>query len=463
MHSSGTNGRSKSCLNISEVEPRFSSTKLAAAIIRGVLMLAVIFALVMIAAQPAQAQTETVIYNFCSQPGCTDGLDPTGNLILDSAGNLYGTSVLGGNGCPTNPSGCGVVFELSPEGGGGWTQTVLYSFSSVVTGANPILAPLVFDSAGNLYGTTDYGGSDNVGVVFELSPSGSSWTQAVLNSMVYGGAGGKQPEAGLILDAQGNLYGTTTSGGRYNRKRCPTRFGGCGVVFELTPSQGGTWTETVLHTFKGSLDGGIPQAAPILDAQGNLYGTTAVGGANNSGIVWKLTPITKGKKKGQWKEQILHTFKGGTTDGASPWAGLIADAQGNFYGTTQEGGAYGSGTIFELTPKNGSWTETILYTFTGGWDGGLPTSPLVFDNAGNLYGTTAAGGSGSCSGGCGVVFELTPSQGGAWTETVLHSFAGTPDGAVSWSGLIFDTQGNLYGMTREGGLSNSGVVFEVTP
>jgi len=228
----------------------------------------------------------------------------------------------------------------------------------------------------------------------------------------------------------------------------------------MTPSDG-AWTETVLHAFTGPPDGGIPQGAPIMDAQGNLYGTTAAGGsgscAGGCGAVFELTPSQSGSS---WTETVLHSFAG--ADGAQPYNGLVADAQGNLYGTTQLGGAYGGGTVFELTPENGVWTEILLYSFTGGADGGHPISQLVFDNAGNLYGTTYAGGSG-LRGGRGVVFELTPSQGGSsWTETVLHRFAGKPDGAHSASGLVFDTEGNLYGTTGEGGLRNRGVVFEVS-
>jgi len=460
MHSLGTNGRTKRRLNTSDPCPRFGATRVAAVIARGALMLAVICVLVMIAALPARAQTETVLYNFCSQPNCTDGLQPSGNLIFDAAGNLYGTTVLGGPGCPGNGSGCGVVFELSPNGGGGlWTETVLKGFPGPRDGANPILAPLIFDSAGNLYGTTDYGGFRNAGMVFELSPAGGSWTETMLKTFVRGGDG-DQPQAGLVLDAHGNLFGTTTSGGFKNPSYCHTYFGGCGVVFELTRTKRGWWRYSLLHTFLGgnNYDGAVPQGGLVMDARGNLYGSTQQGGAPGYGTVFEMTPA----KKGKWNETVLYAFTGGA-DGAVPYGPLILDSKGNLYGTTQQGGAYGNGTVFELTPKNGAWTETILYTFTGGADGGLSISPLVFDNAGNLYGTTVAGGSGSCTGGCGVVFELTPSQGGAWTETVLHSFAGPPDGAVSWSGLIFDTQGNLYGMTLVGGLSNQGVVFEVTP
>jgi uncharacterized repeat protein (TIGR03803 family) len=430
----------------------------------GLLLLVAVFGLLITATLPALAQTETVLYNFCSAPNCTDGLDPTGNLIFDGAGNLYGTTVLGGNGCWSNPSGCGVVFEISPNGGRGWTETVLQSFSGPGDAANPINAPVIFDSVGNLYGTTDYGGSQNGGTVFELSQVGTGWTEAILNNMLYRQAvDGNQPEAGLLMDAHGNLYGTTTSGGIYN---CNTYLGGCGVVFELTPSQGGVWTETVLHRFMGSPDGGVSQGAVVADAQGNLYGTTVQGGVYGNGTVFVLfkQPLLS-KASPPTRYSVLHSFAGGT-DGVAPDAGLAFDTHGNLYGTTQYGGVYGNGTVFEMTPgKNGKWNEMLLYSFTGGPDGAGPTAPLVFDAQGNLYGTTAAGGSGSCTGGCGVVFELTPSQDGEWTETVLHSFAGPPsDGAGPFvSGLIFDTQGNLYGTTNSGGLNNSGTVFEVTP
>ena len=249
----------------------------------------------------------------------------------------------------------------------------------------------------------------------------------------FTGSDGSEPFAGLIADSSGNLYGTTQSGGAS---------GGHGVVFKLSPSG----TETVLHTFTGGSDGGIPRAGLIADTGGNLYGTTAGGGASNAGTVFKLSP--------SGTETVLYSFTG--SDGSGPFAGLIADSSGNLYGTTQSGGASGGhGVVFKLSPGG---TETVLYSFTGGSDGGTPRAGLIADSSGNLYGTTQFGGPGCGGVGCGVVFKLSPSG----TETVLYSFTGS-DGSGPFPGLIADSSGNLYGTTLSGGASGGhGVVFKLT-
>ena len=338
-------------------------------------------------------------------------------------------------------------------------ETVLYSFAGGNSGSNPY-AGLVADAAGNLYGTTGGGGSSTkcslgsgCGTVFMLAPpSGTTttWTETVLynfqGATVKDGSG---PQAGLIFDAKGALYGTTSSGGA----------SGDGTVFKLTPpaTQGGAWTETVLHSFKGGTDGSNPASALIFDTKGALYGTTPVGGANNFGIAFKLLPPTTGTT---WAETILYTFKG-LTDGGKPYAALVLKGN-NVYGTTLDGGLSSEGAIFELTAPTkvgSSWTETVLYSFTGGPDGGKPYAGLILDKAGNLYSTTGLGG----AGGFGTVFKLTaPKTGTTWTESVLYSFGGGPDGSYARSGLAFDTKGNLYGTTGVG-TGNSGVVFELTP
>jgi uncharacterized repeat protein (TIGR03803 family) len=230
-------------------------------------------------------------------------------------------------------------------------------------------------------------------------------------------------------------------------------------VFKLAPNPDGTWTESVLYSFTGGADGGSPWAALVFDAAGNLYGTTWVGGADGKGAVFKLTP----NPDGTWTESVLYSFTGGA-DGAYPAAGVIFDAAGNLYGTTGGGGADDNGAVFKLTPDpDGSWTESVLHSFTGGADGGGPVTALIFDAAGNLYGTTAGGGSrllNICRGlGCGVVFELTPTSTG-WSETVLNEFLGKA--ADPEAPVIFDPKGNLYGTTWSG-TGNYGVVFEITP
>jgi len=337
---------------------------------------------------------EKVLFNFNG----TDGYQPMYGLIFDAAGNLYGTAFGGGDPSCGDPNGCGTVFQLTPAPGGGWTETVLHSFKGYPTDGSYPYAGVIFDAAGNLYGTTGGGGTYGVGTVFELSPAaGGGWTETVLHS--FNGSDGHGPEAGLIFDAAGKLYGTTAWGG--TGTDCLNT--GCGTVFKLTPVAGGGWTETVLHSFSN-------------------------------------------------------------TDGALPFAGLIFDAAGNLYGTTQQGGSYGFGTVFELTPTaGGGWTETVLFSFNGNWsgrDGGLPEAGLIFDAAGNLYGTTGAGGTYAY----GTAFELTPTAGGGWTETVLHSFNNNgTDGESPLAGLIFDAAGNLYGTTGGGGTYGLGMVFELTP
>ena len=376
------------------------------------------------------AAQEKVLHVFLDD--LVDGTTPQAGLIFDAAGNLYGTTAGGG------PSGRGTVFELSPGAGGTWTEKVLWSFGNGTDGAQPY-AGLIFDPAGNLYGTTDLGGAFGYGTVFELSPgAGGTWTEKVLHSFNNDGTDGIEPLAPLIFDAAGNLYGTTYQGGAYNSY---------GTVFELSPAGGGTWTEKVLHSFGSGMDGEISYGGLIFDAAGNLYGTTAYGGTNDLGTVFELTPAAGGT----WTEKVLHSFGSGT-DGTYPWAGLIFDAAGNLYGTTSGGGTAG-GTLFELTPAGGgTWTEQVLHNFGNGTDGVTPQASLIFDGAGNLYGTTNGGG----SYGGGTVFRFN-----AHGETLLYSFSGE-DGNNPYAGLILDVAGNLYGTTTGGGSDGEGVAFEIT-
>ena len=384
------------------------------------------------------ATQEKVLHSFGNG---TDGDFPEAGLISDAAGNLYGTTIGGGI------HNSGTVFEAIPQEGGSWTEKVLHSFGNGTDGAIPY-AGLILDAAGNLYGTTFEGGIHGYGTVFELSPrEGGSWTEKVLHSFNSNGTDGFYPYAGLILDAAGNLYGTTIGGGIHDY----------GTVFELSPREDGGWTEKVLHSFNSNdVVGAYPYAGLILDAAGNLYGTTELGGIHKYGTAFELSP-TGG---GGWTETVLHSFGNGV-DGGYPEAGLIFDAAGNLYGTTVYGGIHNSGTVFELTPREGGgWTERVLHSFGNGTDGYEPYACLIFDAAGNLYGTTELGGiHGPDSG---TAFELTPREGGGWTEKVLHSFNGT-DGALPLAGLIFDAAGNLYATTSEGGIHNSGTVFEITP
>jgi len=387
-----------------------------------------------------------VLYSFNFNG--TDGSNPEyGRLILDAEGNLYGTTVTGGT------YDGGTAFELKPNANGSWTEEVLYNFGGTSTAPIAPLASLIFDGHGNLYGTSAGGGTYGQGTVFELSPNGSGgWTEQALHSFQNNGTDGYQPFASLVFDATGNLYGTTYVGGRY----------GLGTVFELSPNGSGGWTEQVLHSFDiDGLDGILPYAGLIIDSAGNLYGTTWLGGVFNQGTVFELSP----NGQGGWLDNILYSFctQGGCTDGSSPYGSLIFDAAHNLYGTTSEGGGNAGGTVFELTPQNGSWTESVIYNFcaqTNCADGAYPTSSLTFfGSSANLYGTTYSGGANSN----GAVFELTPTQGGNWTETVLHSFnLSGGDGAYPYAGVSFDPSGNLYGMTYYGGGNyNAGTMFEL--
>lgn len=403
--------------------------------------------------------------------GGKDGGSPEGSLILDQAGNLYGTTAYGGDVNSTSCTyGCGVVFKLTPKTGGGWTETALHRFTGGVDGAHPS-ARLIFDTAGNLYGTTFWGGnvsycsSNGCGVVFKLSPKmGGGWTESVLYTFT-GGVNGSNPAANLIFDQAGNLYGTTLLGG--NPWQCENS--GCGVVFKLVPQAGGGWTEDVLYAFcslTNCADGANPYLGGLVfDQAGNLYGTTEEGGAStNKGTVFRLIP----NSDGSWSESVLYSFcpVKPCRDGRSPEFGLTFDQAGNLYSTATWGGSSDKGVVFKLAPNaDGTWTRSVIYSFAGGTDGAYPSAGLIFDTAGNLYGTTSWGGNLSqCQGGgCGVVFKLVPNSNGGWKETVLHVFASKP-GLDPSSGLIFDPAGNLYGTTLDGGHTPfGGTIFQITP
>jgi len=367
---------------------------------------------------------------------------PSGKLTMDAAGNLYGTAQFGG------AHGSGVVYRLAPNPNGSGTVSILYSFTGGTDGDIPE-GGVTFDAAGNLYGTT-YAGGGGGGVVYKLAPNPQgSWTESVLHSF-KGGTAGANP-TGLTFDAAGNLYGATQHGG------AP----GYGFVYKLAPNPHGSWTESVLYSFKGGTDGAYPQGqGPAFDAAGNLYGTTSGSESNpcfnTCGTVFKLSP----NPDGTWREAVLHSFEGGT-DGVYPYDQLTFDAAGNLYGVTELGGGSGCygggcGVIYKLAPNpDGSWTESVLHSFDGP-DGKSPSARLTLDAAGNLYGTTHDGG--AC--GYGVVFKLKPTATG-WKETVLHTFVGYGKSPFVVP-LIFDRAGNLYG-TTSAGTGNNGLVFEITP
>jgi uncharacterized repeat protein (TIGR03803 family) len=387
-------------------------------------------ACLVLATQFVQAQTFTVLYTFTGAHG--DGLFPEAGLVQDAAGNFYGTT--SGGGVMTKCGKCGTVYKIDTAG----NETVLHSFGAIGDGATPS-AGLVQDAAGNLYGTTTSGGASNFGTVFKVDTAGK---ETVLYSFA-GGSDGEDPIGGLILDAAGNLYGTTWSGGTF-----PACYGiGCGTVFMLDV----TGKETVLHSFGGGGDGTNPTAGLVQDPSGNLYGTTESGGALNLGTVFKVD--TTGA------ETVLYSFLGGE-DGAYPYADLVRDAEGNLYGTTLYGGgsqgcpANTCGTVFKVDTAG---VESVVHAFNGA-DGWNPLGGLIRDTTGNLYGTTKQGGGGDDDG---TVFEVDKTG----TETVLYGFSGgsRTDPGGPFGALVLDAAGNLYSTTYSGGAFDGGIVFKLAP
>ncbi len=358
-------------------------------------------------------------------------------------------SVANGSGTMANSHITSVVVQCLNQ------LTTLYSFGAAPDGKSPV-AGLIQDASGNLFGTTLYGGTNNLGSIFKLyadDHQASGYAESVLYS--FSGTDGQGPQADLVMDASGNLYGTTANGGFIGASG---NGGGTanGTVFRITPNsaQPPAYTQSVLYSFT-DLDGAHPYAGLILDASGNLYGTTTNGGTNNQGTVFKISA--------NGTESVLHSF-GDSTDGRVPIASVIIDANGNLYGTTNLGGDYGYGTVFKLSPDNtqpSGYAESVLYSFGGnGADGQYPQAKLIMDANGNLYGTTYLGGTNSN----GTVFKLSPNntQISGYTETVVHSFGGGKDGTFPYAGLVMDANGNLYGTTYSGGSNNQGTLFEIT-
>lgn len=373
----------------------------------------------LISAPRSQGQAFTTLYSFSTSN--QDGQNPASTLLL-ADGKLYGTTVGGGIGTQNS---VGTVFQMDLKG----NEVVLYRFDGI-TGLFPE-AGVVRDAAGNLYGTASEGGAYNFGTVFKLDTAG---TATVLHNFT-GGADGGNPFAGVTLDAKGNLYGTTLYGGDLN---CGL---GCGTVFKVDASG----TLTVLYTFTGGNDGLDPYVGSLLlDPAGNLIGTAIGGGAFGQGTIFKVHP--------DGTETTLYSFTGGA-DGGAPYSGLVKDNQGNLYGTTSQGGSGKRGTVYKLNSKG---QETVLYSFARGTsDGDTPYAGVVLDAKGNLYGTTAYGG----TNGYGIVFEV--SQNGE--ETVLRRLLEPRDGSHPTGGLVMDSKGNLYGTAYSGGKNFRGTVFKVTP
>jgi uncharacterized repeat protein (TIGR03803 family) len=371
----------------------------------------------------AQGQTLTALYSFTGQGG-----GPTAGLVADNEGNFYGTTEYGGN--PACALGCGSVFKMNSSG----NVKLLYRFTGKADGGTPYTG-LIRDVAGNLYGTTRYGGNfvcgGGCGTVFKIDAAGH---ETVLHS--FTGADGWVPQGRLVRDATGNLYGTTYDGGDVT---CNPPYG-CGAVFKLDAEN----NETVLYAFSGTTDGRFPSSGLIRDAAGNLYGATLSGGSGDVGTVFKVDA--------NGKETVLHSFAG-EADGSSPFTDLVR-LGADLYGTTATGGTFGYGTVFKVDATTGN--ETVVYNFTGRSDGRYPLAGLVSDAQGNLYGTTSQGGSSFVFG---TVFRLD--QNG--NETVLDTFTGGLDGKYPQGNLVRDAAGNLYGTAELGGSLGFGTVFKVAP
>jgi uncharacterized repeat protein (TIGR03803 family) len=371
---------------------------------------------------------ERVIHSF----NLTQGSNPISTLTSDPDGNLYGTTSSGGK------QSCGTVFELSPTGGT-WTHTVLYSFRGCDEQTMVPRGPLTFDRSGNLYGVLQ--GFFTTGWIFELSKAGNGqWSETVIHTFNDNEG---MPNPDLSWDSAGNLYGTTQ-----------TEFGHPdGEVFELSLQAGGAWKETVLYTFPAPNGLALPVAGPVLDSKGNIYGVTWYGTSGTFGAVYELSP----QLNGPWALSVLST---GVTQ--EPGSRLTFDSSGNLYGTMGSGN---NGAIFELSPtSSGNWKETTIHSFSSGSDGANPQGPPLFDANGNLYGATFAGGTGCNLNLCGIVYKLTPQTGGTWKETVLHPFESATDGSRPEGGVFLDSSGILYGTTSQGGSRYGyGTVYEITP
>jgi uncharacterized repeat protein (TIGR03803 family) len=399
----------------------------------------VLFTALALFAQPASAQTESVLYTFLNSSGVGGG--PYTGLIADSAGNLYGAA--------RNDTQTGVAYELIPSSGGGWTLKILHEFTTS-DGGNPSTG-FTMDTAGNLYGA-DLNGGNGYGAIFELKQiSTGAWKVKILYKFVNNGTDGHYPGATLTMDAAGNLYGTTQEGGLKN----------VGVVFELTPYAGGRgWSEKVLYSLPYKQKHWSDLNFPVtLDSAGNLYGVTNTGGAYDGGYVFKLSPTSKGP----WTLTTLYSFGLYPPGPAAPWSGVVFDSAGNLYGVTAGGGTGGVGTVYQLSPSSSSggvWTERDIVEFPSSCSPTCkPESGITIDSAGNIFGT-GIGGAFSF----GSAYEVSPNGDGTWTLTDLHDFGSGTDGAYPGSGVLLDLSGKLYGTTTEGGgTKGRGTVFEITP
>ncbi|PYX50757.1 MAG: hypothetical protein DMG79_05005 [Acidobacteria bacterium] len=386
----------------------------------------------------ANAATETLLHTFTE----TTSFWPQGALIEDSTGNLYGTTRAGGT------YGVGTVFELSPPAvsGGAWTLTTLYNFVPYGSGGYVPISELVRDQAGAFYGTTYAGGDPtcNCGGVYKLIPpavQGGTWTETALYSFKQVGDGHLPNAAALALTTKGTLYGTTIRGGTWDS----------GVIYQLTTTNGTSYTESVLYSFGDLADASTPNGPIILDSTGSLYGVTSLGGAFNQGTVYKFTPAANGHLA---TERILFSFGASSTTGANPTGNLLFDIGGNLYGVTNAGGPSDDGVVYSLAPSSSTWTQTILFSFTK-QSGAAPVAGLTWNHSNNnLYGTTSS--MNGLTSGDGSVFKLVPPavKGGAWTESTLFQFTYTVSGGFPTGAVLRDSKtGNLYGTAINGGVT----------
>jgi hypothetical protein len=446
--------------------------------------LLIIIVLAFVAAASAEWK-EKVLYSF---QGLPDGAYPAGGVVFDKAGNLYGATTYGGaNNCP-GVGQCGTVYQLQPplQKGKPWREKTLYIFKGANhnDGSSPS-GGVLMDSAGNLYGTNAYGGSGKCqlfgsrtgcGTIYQLIPpkeKNGVWTEKVLYSF-QGGKDGQFAWGDLTFDSAGNIYGATQYGGGFGSCNDPF-YKNCGTVFRLSPpkTKGGKWTEKVLHGFKSGNDGANPNGGLVLDSKDAIYGTTFYGanqgcdGRTSCGTVFKLTPT----KSDAWTEQQLLRFKSDASMGGNPAAGVIFGANGDLFGTTSWGGhdpINDVGTVFRLTRgKGGVWQETLLHSFTDGSpDGQRLLAGVVFDTNGNLYGAASMGGNSFA----GTAFKLAPPTGGRkkWVYNVIYEFSKFPDAAAPESNLTLDHVGNMYGTSLYGGAGfacqgHCGTVYEIQP
>jgi uncharacterized repeat protein (TIGR03803 family) len=394
------------------------------------------FAVVLALALTAWASTEKVLWNF---NGGNDGSGPWANyFISDAKGNLYAATASGGT------YSAGTVFMLSPAG----KETILYEFTGSNGDGNGPHGHLTFDANGNIFGTTQGGGANGTGTVYELSPQkGGGWKEKVIYTFSAAGADGISPSAGMTIAADGTMYSTTPDGGAF----------GAGTVFSLKKTSKG-WHQKVIQNLNGSSNGGYPYEGLMMDSAGNLYGAAPSGGSGGQGVIYRLSQTKQG-----WVDTVLYSFTGQNGDGSGLyWIDLISDVTGNIYGATSFGGTNGTGTVWELvySKTKKKYSEKILYEFgaNGSGDGNNPYGGLAMDGKGNLYGTVLNGGSSNL----GAFYKLTK-HGKIWKETVLHSFVGANDGSQPTGNPYVDAKGRLYGMAETGGKSNLGIVYRVTP